>query len=163
MVRVELDNIGLAFRVRPHGRVSLKDFLVGRLLRRPLPGCPAVEALRGVDLHIGEGERVGIIGPNGAGKSTLLKLIAGVYPPSSGRRVVAGRISSLFDIAQGFEPEASGWDNIAYRSYFQGETPAGVRAKRQAIADFSELGQHLERPVRYYSNGMMVRLALTAR
>ena len=56
-----------------------------------------------------EGERLGVIGHNGAGKSTLLKLIAGIYPPTSGKRDVKGRISSLFDIALGFEPDANGW------------------------------------------------------
>jgi ABC-type polysaccharide/polyol phosphate transport system ATPase subunit len=72
---------------------------------------------------------------------------------------VVGRISSLFDIAVGFEPEASGWDNIAYRCYLQGETPRSVRGKLDEIAEFSELGKFLDVPVRCYSAGMMVRLA----
>jgi ABC-type polysaccharide/polyol phosphate transport system ATPase subunit len=120
-----------------------------------------VRALQDITLRIGVGDRVGIIGHNGAGKSTMLKMLAGIYQPTSGRRTVVGRISSLFDIALGFEGEASGWDNIAYRSYLQGETPRSVRAKRQAIADFSELGDFLNMPVRYYSAVMMVRLAFS--
>ena len=107
------------------------------------------------------GDRLGFIGHNGAGKSTMLKLLAGIYQPSSGRRLVEGRISSLFDIALGFEGEANGWENIAFRSYLQGETPSSVRAKRRAIADFSELGDFLNMPVRFYSAGMMVRLAFS--
>src|SRR5262249_49566117 len=108
-----------------------------------------------------EGERVGVLGHNGAGKSTLLKLLAGVYPPTRGRRVVEGQISSLFDIALGFEIEATGWDNIRYRGYLQGETPDSIGEKMQPIADFSELGEFLNVPVRYYSAGMMVRLAFS--
>src|SRR5262249_42140244 len=114
---------------------------------------------RDVSLRVGEGERLGIIGPNGAGKSTLLKVLAGIYPPTQGRRVVEGQISSLFDLTLGFEADSNGWDNIHYRSYLQGETPRGVRAKLAAIAEFSELGHFLDMPVRYYSAGMMVRLA----
>jgi ABC-type polysaccharide/polyol phosphate transport system ATPase subunit len=112
-----------------------------------------------VSLRVGEGERVGIIGHNGAGKSTLLKLLAGIYPPTTGSRTVVGRISSLFDITLGFEQDASGWENIYYRSYLQGETPQSVKSKVQEIAEFSELGEFLDMPVRYYSAGMMIRLA----
>ena len=61
----------------------------------------------------------------------------------------------------GFEPEASGWENIMYRGYLQGETPRSIRAKMQPIAEFSELGDFLNMPVRYYSAGMMVRLAFS--
>jgi ABC-type polysaccharide/polyol phosphate transport system ATPase subunit len=88
----------------------------------------------------------------------LLKLIAGIYPPSSGRIGIDGKISSMLDLGAGIEGEASGWDNIAYRCYLQGDQPADVRAKRQAIAEFTELGDALHRPVRYYSDGMRVRL-----
>jgi ABC-type polysaccharide/polyol phosphate transport system ATPase subunit len=107
------------------------------------------------------GERVGIIGGNGAGKSTLLRLLAGIYSPTRGQRTVRGRISSLFELGLGFEMEATGRQNIAYRGYLQGETPRSIRAKMQEIADFSELGRFLDIPMRYYSAGMMVRLAFS--
>ncbi|MGH7193465.1 MAG: ABC transporter ATP-binding protein, partial [Candidatus Saccharimonadales bacterium] len=89
----------------------------------------------------------------------LLRLLAGIYPPTSGQRRVSGQISSLFDIALGFEADATGWENIGYRSYLQGETPRTIRDKIDAIAEFSELGDFLNMPVRYYSAGMSVRLA----
>src|SRR5262249_24199887 len=92
---------------------------------------------------------------------TILKLSAGIYPPTEGQRVVEGQISSLFDIALGFEQDASGWENIAYRGYLQGETPGTIKDKIQGIADFSELGEFLNMPVRYYSAGMLVRLAFS--
>jgi ABC-type polysaccharide/polyol phosphate transport system ATPase subunit len=162
MARIELDGVGLTFHVRQDKKTTLKDFFIGRLFRqsrRPL--ITEVRALKGVSLEVGKGDRVGVIGHNGAGKSTLLKLLAGIYPPTEGRRVVEGRISSLFDISLGFEPEANGWDNIKFRCYLQGETPRDVRRKRQAIADFTELGSFLDMPVRYYSAGMLVRLAFS--
>ena len=161
MARIELDQVSLTFRVRKHGRISLKEFLVRQMFRRSINPVIKVRALRDVSLTVEEGERVGIIGPNGAGKSTLLKLLAGVYPPMRGRRLVDGRISSLFDISLGFEQDATGWENIFYRGYLQGETPRSVRAKIQPIAEFSELGDFLNMPVRYYSAGMMVRLAFS--
>jgi lipopolysaccharide transport system ATP-binding protein len=161
MARIELDRVSLTFRVRQHGRISLKEFLVRQMFRRSMNPVIKVRALRDVSLTVEEGQRVGIIGPNGAGKSTLLKLLAGVYPPMRGRRIVDGRISSLFDISLGFEQDATGWENIYYRGYLQGETPRSVRAKIEPIAEFSELGDFLNMPVRYYSAGMMVRLAFS--
>src|SRR5688572_30645821 len=106
MAKILADNLGLTFKVRPLARPSLKETLVGRLLRRAVrsaknPNHPPlsplerggaggdstlreVHALENVNLEIGEGERVGIIGHNGAGKSTLLKVLAGIYPPTTG-------------------------------------------------------------------------------
>ncbi len=161
MARIELDKVGLTFTVRQRGRVTLKEFLVRRMFRRSVNPVIRVDALQDVSMQMREGERVGILGHNGAGKSTLLKLLAGIYPPSHGRRHVEGQISSLFDIALGFEMEANGWENICFRGYLQGETPRSIRAKMPAIAEFSELGKFLDMPVRYYSAGMMVRLAFS--
>jgi lipopolysaccharide transport system ATP-binding protein len=161
MARIELEHVDLTFRVRRERGIRLKDFILKRLFLPSRNPIMEVRALQDVNLSINQGDRVAFIGHNGAGKSTMLKMLAGIYKPSGGRRIVEGRISSLFDIALGFEAEASGWENIAYRSYLQGETPASVRVKRQAIAEFSELGDFLNMPVRYYSAGMMVRLAFS--
>jgi homopolymeric O-antigen transport system ATP-binding protein len=158
---IDLCDVHLKFRVRSANRLSLKEYLV-RGLFRPSANPPVeVHALRGVTVSVGEGERLGIIGHNGAGKSTLLKVIAGVYPPTAGVRRVTGRICSLFDIMIGFEMEASGWDNIRFRSYLQGETPRTVRQKERGIAEFSELGRFLGVPLKYYSAGMLIRLAFS--
>jgi len=161
MARIELDKVSLTFRVRQHGRITLKEFLVRQMFRRAVNPMIEVRALRDVNLRINEGERVGIVGANGAGKSTLLKLLAGIYPPSQGRRTVEGRISSLFDLVLGFEPDATGWENIYFRSFLQGETPRSIKTKLPSIAEFSELGDFLNMPVRYYSAGMLVRLAFS--
>jgi ABC-type polysaccharide/polyol phosphate transport system ATPase subunit len=159
MAKIELEHVGLTFRIRKGGRVGLKEFLVSGLLRKKENPYMEVQALRDVCLSITDGQRVGIIGHNGAGKSTLIRLIAGVYPPSSGVYRVEGKISSLMDIGLGIEPTASGWNNIAYRCYLQGDTPKEVEAKRPDIAAFSELGEFLHMPIRFYSSGMYVRFA----
>jgi ABC-type polysaccharide/polyol phosphate transport system ATPase subunit len=163
MARIDLDDVSLTFHVKRHqGRGTLKEYVINGLLRRKRPQpTMEVRALRDLTLRVEPGERVGIVGHNGAGKSTLLKLLAGVYPPTRGRRVVEGQVSSVFDLSLGFEMEGTGWENITYRGFLQGETPRSIAAKMKGIAEFTELGDFLNMPVRYYSAGMMVRLAFS--
>jgi ABC-type polysaccharide/polyol phosphate transport system ATPase subunit len=160
MARIELDKVSLTFRVRKQqARPTFKEFLVRGLFFRKAETALQVRALEEVSLSFEEGHRVGVVGHNGAGKSTLLKLLAGIYTPTAGRCDVEGKVSSLFDLMLGFEPEATGWENIRYRGYLQGETPRSINEKIGAIAEFTELGEFLNVPVRYYSAGMLVRLA----
>ena len=161
MTFLNLENVSLVFRVRQNRRIAFKDFIVKQMFRKSVNPFMEVRALQNINLSIREGDRLGIIGQNGAGKSTLLKMLAGIYPPTAGTRSVEGQVSSLFDLQLGFELDASGWENIAYRGYLQGETPRTLRAKLDEIAEFSELGEFLDSPVRHYSSGMLVRLAFS--
>lgn len=161
MVYVRLNNVSLTFRVRKHKRMPLKQFLLGGFFLRSVNPVMEIQALNNINLEFHEGDRVGILGHNGAGKTTLLKLLAGIYPPTSGRLEVQGRVSTLLDIGVGIESDATGWANIAYRSYLQGLTPKDVRQRRSRIAEFSELGEFLNVPVRFYSSGMLVRLCFS--
>jgi ABC-type polysaccharide/polyol phosphate transport system ATPase subunit len=161
MARIRLDNVDLTFRVRRQYQITLKEFLLKRMFLQSTNPVMVVRALQDVTFELRDGERLGILGANGAGKSTLLKLLAGIYRPTRGTRHVEGRISSLFELALGFEMEASGRQNILYRGYLQGETPRTIRAKLNEIAEFSELGDFLDMPMRYYSAGMLVRLAFS--
>lgn len=161
MALIDLQDVHLKFQVQDVRRLSLKEYLVRGLFMRG--GNPSVEvhALKDITIRLNDGDRLGVIGHNGAGKSTLLKMMAGIYPPTSGLRHVVGQISSLFEIALGFEMDSNGWDNIRYRGYLQGETPRSLANKIKSIAEYSELGRFLDIPVRYYSAGMMIRLAFS--
>ena len=106
-----------------------------------------------------EGERVGLIGHNGSGKTTLLRTLSGVYAPVRGELKVQGKIASLLDVSMGLDPDATGFENIYLRGILDGLKPARIRSKIDEIADFSELGDYLNLPVRTYSSGMMLRLA----
>jgi lipopolysaccharide transport system ATP-binding protein len=159
MASILCENVDLEYPLRENS-TTFKEFIVKGLFRRALTKRRTlVQALKGVNLSIGNGERVGIIGNNGAGKSTLLRTIAGVYPPTRGECQVVGDVCSLFDISVGFEIEATGWKNIFYRSYLQGATPHEVRERAKAIGEFAELGEFLDLPLRTYSSGMLIRLA----
>lgn len=119
-----------------------------------------VEALRDINLHLRDGDRVGLVGHNGAGKSTLLRLLSGIYEPTRGSAVVKGRVAPVFDLGVGMDPEISGYENIVIRGLFLGQTRKAMRKKMDDIAEFSELGEYLSMPLRTYSTGMRIRLAL---
>jgi ABC-type polysaccharide/polyol phosphate transport system ATPase subunit len=160
MVLIEFENVDLIYPVRENRGITLRDLIVKGLFRRKgPPRWTEVHALKGVTFQVQDGERIGIIGHNGAGKSTLLRAIGGIYPVRSGVRRVTGELCSLFDIAIGFEPSATGWDNIRFRGYLQGETPRSLRGKINEIAAFTELGDFLNLPLHCYSAGMIMRLA----
>jgi ABC-type polysaccharide/polyol phosphate transport system ATPase subunit len=161
MALIELSHVNMTFRVSEQHQITFKEYLLRGMFRRSANPVLKVRALYDVNLCFRDGDRVGVIGGNGSGKSTLLRVLAGVYTPTRGRRTVFGKVSSLFELGLGFEMEATGRKNILYRGFLQGETPRSIRAKMQDIADFSELGRFLDIPVRFYSAGMMVRLAFS--
>ncbi|MDA7949849.1 MAG: ABC transporter ATP-binding protein [Pirellulaceae bacterium] len=159
MAQITFEDLSLSFRVRKGGKIGWKDFIVQGLRGKGQDDdWLTVNPLRNINLSITRGERVGILGNNGAGKSTMLKVLAGIYPPTVGKRTIEGTISSLFDLSLGFEYDATGWENIRYRGFLQGETPKSIEAKIDDIAEFTELGEFLDMPLRYYSAGMVVRL-----
>jgi ABC-2 type transport system ATP-binding protein len=119
-----------------------------------------VEALRNITMSLNEGDRVGLVGHNGAGKSTLLRLLAGIYEPTRGSALVKGRVAPVFDLGVGMDPEISGMENIIIRGLFLGQTRKQMLAKVDEIAEFTELGDYLSMPLRTYSTGMRVRLAM---
>ena len=159
MARIELTNVNLCYPLRINHGLTLKEFVLKKFFGREIHIRREVHALRDLSLQIGVGERVGIIGHNGAGKTTLLRTMAGIYPISSGRCEVQGKICSLLEIGAGMEPEANGWENIHYRGYLQGETPRSLKEKMTEIAEFTELGTFMDLPIRCYSTGMTMRLA----
>jgi lipopolysaccharide transport system ATP-binding protein len=118
-----------------------------------------VRALDGIDLELGDGDRLGLIGHNGSGKTTLLRVLGGVYPPERGFARIEGSISSFTDITLGMDPESTGWENIIFRCAFMGLTFEHAKKLSPAIADFCELGNYLDLPTRTYSTGMFLRLA----
>jgi homopolymeric O-antigen transport system ATP-binding protein len=114
--------------------------------------------LSGINLDVEHGDRLAVLGANGAGKSTLLKVLAGIYAPTRGHVHSSGRISALLTASVGLDPDATGRENIVLQGMYMDVHPREMRARVDEIAEFTELGYHLDLPVRTYSSGMMVRL-----
>jgi lipopolysaccharide transport system ATP-binding protein len=159
---IYLDHVNMSYPSNIYNARTLKQEIFSRMkLEKPKPLLRDVHALKDFTLHAEEGERIGVIGHNGSGKSTLLKTIAGIYPVVSGTVDVQGKIHSLFDIGLGFDPEATGRDNILYRGLLLGSKPDEIAEKTQEIVDFAGLGDFIDYPLKSYSSGMMVRLAFS--
>jgi lipopolysaccharide transport system ATP-binding protein len=159
-IYLRLRNVAMTFEGQIGGQDGLMSWLTRRFIKDPAtPQTYHVEALKDINLDINRGERVGLMGLNGAGKSTLLKVLAGIYPPTSGRVERRGHVCPMFEFATGFEMNQSGWDNIRIRGLLLGMSPAEIESKLHEIAEFTELGEFLSYPVRTYSSGMFIRLA----
>jgi len=116
-------------------------------------------ALRDVSFRVAAGEVVGLIGRNGAGKSTLLKILSRITPPTRGRVVLNGRVSSLLEVGTGFHPELTGRENVYLNGTILGMRKAEVERRFDEIVAFAEVEKFIDTPVKRYSSGMRVRLA----
>ncbi len=116
-------------------------------------------ALEDISFAVKRGEFIGIIGKNGSGKSTLLQLICGIIPPSKGILEVNGRISALLELGAGFNPEFTGRQNVYLNATILGFTREEIDEKFEAIVTFADIGDFIDRPIKMYSSGMVMRLA----
>jgi ABC-type polysaccharide/polyol phosphate transport system ATPase subunit len=157
---VELRDVSLRFVSYYDKGYSLKRAVLDLMLRRENP-MPTSEfwALRRINLRVASGERVGIVGANGAGKSTLLRLLAKIYPPTSGTLSVRGTVAPLIEMGAGFNQELSGNDNILLNGAMLGFSRRQMERKVDGIYEFTGLREFADLPLKYYSSGMYMRLA----
>lgn len=161
MAFLRLRDLWVEFPIYQASSRSLKKSLLAKAhgnLARDARDRVNVVALSDLDLDIEHGDRLAVMGANGAGKSTLLKVLAGIYEPTRGRIYSSGRISALLTASVGLDPDATGRENIVLRGMYMDVHPREMRGRVEEIAEFTELGYHLDLPVRTYSTGMVVRL-----
>lgn len=162
---IKANNLVVEFPVYNTRHRSIKNTVLraatGGRIAADAGGHVRIRALDDVSFEFREGDRVGIQGHNGAGKSTLLRVLAGCYEPTSGNLITKGRIASLLDISTGFDGESTGYENIFLRGLVMGLTPKQIRERTDEIAEFSELGEYMDMPLRTYSSGMVMRLAFS--
>ncbi len=132
-----------------------------------------VEAVRGVDLEIQNGEVFGFLGPNGAGKSTTVRMLTTLLTITSGRAEVAGidvaanpddvrrRIGVALQEA-GLDPRQTGRELLNLHGRLFGLDAAAAKTRAEALLALVELEDAADRVVKGYSGGMQRRLDLAA-
>lgn len=138
---------------------SFRDTKVGTSTVNRSGGVVLMHALKDLDLELVEGDRVCVIGHNGAGKTTLLRLIARIYPATSGVVDISGQVFALLGTSLTLNRDATGYENIALVANIQDWPRARAADYVRDIEKFTELGEYLSLPVRVYSAGMQARLA----
>ncbi len=162
MISIDVRNAYVDFPIFDAKTRSLKKRVLGKVGGKigTESRVPIIEALHDINLSLKSGDRVALVGHNGAGKSTLLRLLSGIYEPTRGSARVRGRVAPVFDLGVGMDPEISGYENIMIRGLFLGMSRKEMEKRVDDIAEFTELGDYLSMPLRTYSTGMRVRLAL---
>ena len=162
MASISVNGVSVSFPIYSGGSRSLKNAMIaattgGRIGQDE--GHVVIQALENVSVEFGHGDRVALLGHNGAGKTTLLRVLAGIYEPLAGEIVIQGRVTPMFDVHLGIDPESTGYENIVLRGLYLGLSRAESIGKMDSVAEFTELGEFLKFPVRTYSAGMRARLA----
>lgn len=169
MAIIEIENLSKSYRVyqKHEGLLAAMRGLVHREYRD-------VEAVRGVNLTVEQGEFVAFLGPNGAGKTTTLKLLSGVIYPTGGTARVMGHVPWLrdndyrrrFALVMG-QKNQLWWDLPAQESFRLHEKiyqidPREFTRSLNELADLLEVQKLLGRPVRELSLGERMKMELIA-
>ena len=163
-IAITVQGVSKRFELYDKPSDRLKQFILPRLSR--LTGRPPVDyfrefwALKDVSFEVRRGEAFAIVGRNGSGKSTLLQIITGTLSPTMGSVNTHGRVAALLELGSGFNPEFTGKENVFLNGALLGFSRQEIEQKYDAIVSFADIGQHIDQPVKSYSSGMVVRLAI---
>ena len=158
MSSINLESVYLNFLIKKE--VSIKEKFLDSILKRSTNNSHHA-VLKNINISINEGDRLGIIGSNGAGKSTLLRVLSEIYKPTSGNVKVHGKVIPLLELGAGFLPEFTGRENIYFNCSVLGLNKDYIEKIEKEIISFSEIEDHIDVPVKYYSTGMYMRLAFS--
>ncbi|MBX9705647.1 MAG: ABC transporter ATP-binding protein [Gammaproteobacteria bacterium] len=154
---ISVKNVGKCFRAFNNKRSQL----INTLWPKYKTGMQEIWALKGVSFEIRKGEAVAIIGRNGGGKSTLLEILTGTLTATTGEVKINGRVSALLELGSGFNPEYTGRDNVVLNGLLLGLTREEISERFNEVTEFADIGDAIDRPVKTYSSGMVMRLAFS--
>jgi lipopolysaccharide transport system ATP-binding protein len=157
MGSIYVTNLGKAYKQYPGHWARLAEWMIPSSKSRH----QLKWVLQDINIRIEPGEAVAIIGINGAGKSTLLKLITGTAQPTTGQVAISGRVAALLELGMGFHADFTGRQNAFMAGQLIGLSTEEIAALMPQIEAFAEIGDYIDRPVRIYSSGMLMRLAFS--
>ncbi|HEX8975592.1 MAG TPA: ATP-binding cassette domain-containing protein [Solirubrobacteraceae bacterium] len=145
--------------------------IVASALRRTFKG--GIEAVRGIDLTVAEGEVFGFLGPNGAGKTTTVRMLCTLLPPTAGTATVAGldvvrhgaEVRRRIGVALqeiGLDPVQTGRELLELQCGLYGLTGNAGRTRAAELLELVGLSAAGDRRTKTYSGGMKRRLDLAS-
>ena len=147
---IRIEDLSIKYKINVDTKRTLKNAVM-RASKGERVRMRTVEAVKHLTLDVPHGSVLGIVGANGAGKSTLMRSIAGILPPTEGRIIVNGKISTLLALGVGFNPALSGRDNIILGGLASGLSREEIESKTDQIAEFADLPDgFIDMPVRTY-------------
>jgi ABC-type polysaccharide/polyol phosphate transport system ATPase subunit len=154
---IRATNISKTFHISEDSHNTVKHRLFN--LFNP-PRGKHVPAVKTMDFEVRRGECVGLLGRNGCGKSTLVKLLAGVYPADTGQIDIYGT-TLLLNLGVGMSQELTARENIYVSGSVLGLKIKAIDALFDKIVEFAEIREFIDTKVKYFSSGMMARLAFS--
>jgi teichoic acid transport system ATP-binding protein len=153
---IVLRDLHVEYHVGGRSRPRLRDVFSGRQPEGQQNGR-VIKAVRGIDLVARRGESVGLIGRNGSGKSTTLQATAGLLPISGGD-VLATSQPVMLGVGAALESNLTGRRNIELGLLALGLSQDEAEERVDDIADFADLDEFIDLPLKTYSSGMRARL-----
>lgn len=155
---IRLEHVSKTFKgyVRASMGRSAVNFVRGKSAPRE-----RVKALKDVSFDVYAGQSVALMGLNGSGKTTALGLIARISTPSAGLITIRGRVGALLSVGTGLHGDLTGRENIDVYCRILGYSPAKIKARFDDIVEFAEIGYALDRPLKFFSSGMQLRLGFS--
>ena len=156
---IKLENVSKTFVFSENESLSIREKVKNIFSQKDSKRI--IRSLRDISFEVYPGEFFGIIGHNGSGKSTLLKIILGAYKPDKGGMVkTQGRLIRLA-LGLGFDFNLSARDNIYVNGSILGMNFREIGRIFEDIISFAELKSYEDTPLKYYSSGMVSRLAFS--
>jgi ABC-type polysaccharide/polyol phosphate transport system ATPase subunit len=157
---IEITGVSKEFYLNRKSPRSLRELFIATTRRERNNKHPGF-SLKELSLTITKGEIVALIGSNGSGKSCLLRMIAGIYRPTTGQIKITGKMGTVIELGAGFSPELTGEENIILYGLMLGLSKQDINNNLTSIVEFAELNEFIDVPVKYYSSGMLARLAFS--
>ena len=152
LIDVEIQKLELNY-----GSRSLKKFFFNQEKNKYL------NLLNKINISFQVGDKIALLGKNGSGKSTFLKLISGIYPKTSGKIIQNfNTMSSIIDLSVGVNDNLSGYDVLYFKFLLKGMSKSDLDKNLNFIKNFSGLGEDIYKQFRYFSQGMKLRLLVSA-
>jgi ABC-type polysaccharide/polyol phosphate transport system ATPase subunit len=158
---IEIKDLTKIYQLDQFGFRSFKNDLLKKFEKKNIERNRFLKAIDNLTLNILEGEKIGLLGKNGSGKSTLMRIISGITKPTQGEIILRDTVTSALQGSFAFQSDLTARDNINQFCAFKGLNFQKTREIFDTIVNFAECEKFVETPIKRFSSGMSMKLALS--